>query len=314
MQIKENMEAPRHWPLCGEFTSHRWIPRTKGQLRGKCFHLMTSSWTALFCVFQPECIAVDGRYWAQRHGCVAFSVVSAVGLDCCLHYTDQGHQVYGQGKLIIMGDKWLPLLIPSRHTSSILDTFVKAILLKFTLDQWFDLTSYSVSTAWSNDLLASRNKPLPDPMLIESWLKCKLSVVNKALIKVFISQLFSEYTACHDDVIKWKHVPLYWSFVWGIHRSLVNSPHKGQWRGAVMLSFICAWINGWVNNREAGDYRRHRAKLWRHCDLVNRTEGWSQWLPYRHRGDGGGPADQHPFLLFMLNFECHRIVLTVHIL
>ena len=26
----------------------RWIPHTKGQLRGKCFHLMTSSWMALF--------------------------------------------------------------------------------------------------------------------------------------------------------------------------------------------------------------------------------------------------------------------------
>ena len=25
----------------------RWIPRTKGQLRGKCFHLMTSSWVLL---------------------------------------------------------------------------------------------------------------------------------------------------------------------------------------------------------------------------------------------------------------------------
>ena len=25
----------------------RWIPRTKGQQRGKCFHLMTSSWTSL---------------------------------------------------------------------------------------------------------------------------------------------------------------------------------------------------------------------------------------------------------------------------
>ena len=37
------IKAPRHWPLCGEFTG-RWIPRTKGQLRGKCFHLMTSSW------------------------------------------------------------------------------------------------------------------------------------------------------------------------------------------------------------------------------------------------------------------------------
>ena len=45
----------------------------------------------------------------------------------------------------------------------------------------------------------------------------------------------------------------------GIHRSPVDSPHKGQWRGALMFSFICVWINGWVNNREAGDLRRYRA-------------------------------------------------------
>ena len=32
----------------------------------------------------------------------------------------------------------------------------------------------------------------------------------------------------HDDVIKWKHFPLYWPFVWGIHRSPVNSPHEVQ--------------------------------------------------------------------------------------
>ena len=37
-----------------------------------------------------------------------------------------------------------------------------------------------------------------------------------------------------------------------------NSPHKGQWRGALMFSLICVWINGWVNNRETGDLRRHR--------------------------------------------------------
>ena len=60
------------------------------------------------------------------------------------------------------------------------------------------------------------------------------------------------------DVIKWKHFPRYWPFVRGIHRSPVNSPHKGQWRGALMFSLICAWINGWVNNREAGALRRHR--------------------------------------------------------
>ena len=39
----------------------------------------------------------------------------------------------------------------------------------------------------------------------------------------------------------------------------VNSPHKGQWRGALVLSLICAWIKGWVNNGEAGDLRCYRA-------------------------------------------------------
>ena len=63
----------------------------------------------------------------------------------------------------------------------------------------------------------------------------------------------------HDDVIKWKHFPRYWPSVRGIHRSPVNSPHKGQWRGALMFSLICVWINGSVNNCETGDLRRYRA-------------------------------------------------------
>ena len=37
----------------------------------------------------------------------------------------------------------------------------------------------------------------------------------------------------------------------------VNSQHRGQWRGALMFSLICARINDWVNNREAVDLRRH---------------------------------------------------------
>ena len=63
----------------------------------------------------------------------------------------------------------------------------------------------------------------------------------------------------HDDVIKRKHFPRYWSFVRWIHRSPVNSTHKGQWRRALMFSLICAWIYSSVNNREAGDLRRHCA-------------------------------------------------------
>ena len=79
----------------------------------------------------------------------------------------------------------------------------------------------------------------------------------------------------HDDVIKWKHFPRNWQFVRGIHRSPVNSPHKGQWRGALMFSLICVWINDWVNNREAGDLRRCRV----HYDvivMINVSGTWHQ--------------------------------------
>ena len=68
----------------------------------------------------------------------------------------------------------------------------------------------------------------------------------------------------HDDVIKWKHFPRYWPFVRGIQRSPVNSPHQDQWRGALVFFLICARINGWVNNRDAGDLRRCRA----HYDVI----------------------------------------------
>ena len=40
----------------------------------------------------------------------------------------------------------------------------------------------------------------------------------------------------HDDVIILKHLSSYWPFVRGIHLPPVNSPHKGQWRGALMVA------------------------------------------------------------------------------
>ena len=68
----------------------------------------------------------------------------------------------------------------------------------------------------------------------------------------------------HDDIIKWKHFPHYRSGVWGIHQSPVDSPHKGQWCGALMFSLICTWINSWANNRDTRDLRCHRAP----CDIT----------------------------------------------
>ena len=80
----------------------------------------------------------------------------------------------------------------------------------------------------------------------------------------------------HDDVIKWKYFPRYWPFVRGTHRSLVNSPQKSQWRGALMFSLICVWINGWVNNSEAGDLRRYRA----HYHVTVMTYWGAKICPY----------------------------------
>ena len=56
-----------------------------------------------------------------------------------------------------------------------------------------------------------------------------------------------------------------------------NSPATGgQWRGALMFSLICVWINGWVNNREADDLRRYRA----HYDVSVMCVGSGMWDHY----------------------------------
>ena len=50
----------------------------------------------------------------------------------------------------------------------------------------------------------------------------------------------------------------------GMYRWPVDSPHKYQWRGALLFSMMCAWTNGWANNRDAGDLGCHIA----HCDVT----------------------------------------------
>ena len=87
------------------------------------------------------------------------------------------------------------------------------------------------------------------------------------------SSVHAVYSLCIAAVFQWRIHTMITSSngnifrvtgpLW-IHRSLVNSPHKGQRRGALMFSLICTWINGWVNNREAGDLRCH----WAHYDVT----------------------------------------------
>ena len=94
-----------------------------------------------------------------------------------------------------------------------------------------------------------------------------------AHIHVFITCKTQTCITRHDDVIKWKHFSRYWPFLRGIHRSSVNSPHKGQWCGVVMFSLTCAWINVCVDNGEAGDLRRQPA----HYDVTVMRYGVGIW-------------------------------------
>ena len=75
----------------------------------------------------------------------------------------------------------------------------------------------------------------------------------------------------------------------GIHRSPVNSPHRGQWRGALMFLWSAPWMKGWVNNRKAGDLRRNRARydvifitlrpyLWDKRKYMASPEGMLHWI------------------------------------
>ena len=68
---------------------------------------------------------------------------------------------------------------------------------------------------------------------------------------------------------------LYWPFVRGIHWSPVNSPHKGQWRGALMFSL--AWINDWVNQWWGWWCETPLHPSWRQCNVYH----WSH-LIYIH--------------------------------
>ena len=105
----------------------------------------------------------------------------------------------------------------------------------------------------------------------------------------FSENVTAEWRCCdfrtHDDVIKWKHFRRYWTFVWGIHRSPVNSSHTGQWRGALMFSLIflclnkrlskpsCGW---WVET--ASNSLQCQVVVYFHNFILSIFQGWALTL------------------------------------
>ena len=100
---------------------------------------------------------------------------------------------------------------------------------------------------------------------------CKASMMRYEYGKSIFTRATDHWWMLSSPNTWWRHqmetrlaistVPKrYWPLVRGILRSPVNSPHKGQWRAALMFSLVCTWTNGWVNNGDTGDLRRHRAQ------------------------------------------------------
>ena len=90
-------------------------------------------------------------------------------------------------------------------------------------------------------------------LLIMMTLECM------SLLTCSVFDWFCEITYNGTPCPWWRHQTETFSVLLAICAGKVNSPHKSQWRVALMFSLICARINGWVNNGEAGDLRRHHA-------------------------------------------------------
>ena len=79
------------------------------------------------------------------------------------------------------------------------------------------------------------------------------------------SSYYTRLPKCSQECITWwRHQMETFSAlltlcVRGINWSPVNSSHKGQWRGALVFSLICTWTNGYANNQDPSNLRRHRS-------------------------------------------------------
>ena len=105
---------------------------------------------------------------------------------------------------------------------------------------------------------------------------------------------------CHGDVIKCQHFPRYCPFVQGIHLSPVNSPHKVQWRGALIFFFHLR-LNIQLSKQSSGWWCETLSRpLWRHCNgkegtivrtwnalylLISIDHGWTYLMESVHQTD-----------------------------
>ena len=98
------------------------------------------------------------------------------------------------------------------------------------------------------------------------------------------------------EVTQWNHIPRYRPFVMGIHRSPVDSLHKGPVTRTALFSLVFISTKCWINRRAARDLRRHGA----HCHVIVMLFSARQT---------SGPCPDSPSLYRLFEYgciTCHR--------
>ena len=143
-----------------------------------------------------------------------------VRLVQCQHSNPEGHDVMAGMRFLrhwafVKGILWLPVDSPSQSDSN------------SKLRCFFDVNS---TNRWANTRMAGDLARHDAHVMSLWWYRIIWPVTDHSKIRQITNPVYIcwDVLYTHDDVIKWKHFQRYWTFVRGIHRPPVNSPHKGQ--------------------------------------------------------------------------------------
>ena len=114
------------------------------------------------------------------------------------------------------------------------------------------------------------NEDIVFTYIVRLRLICKTqeTMTQKRKRKQKRKQIIILKTNMYYDVMTWKHFPCYWSFCAG--NSPVTCEFPSQRPVTWSFEVVFLMLNGWLNNRDAGDWRQHLA----HYD------GIVMWLAY----------------------------------
>ena len=112
------------------------------------------------------------------------------------------------------------------------------------------------------------NKKYENQMMKDAFQKdIHLDIIHYALSHMH-NPIYNMECIIHPQ-IWWRHqMARYWPFAWGIHRSPANSPHKGQWRGDLVFSSICAMDKRLSEQSRGWWFVTPLCPLWRQCNDV----------------------------------------------